>query len=101
MPTVILAAALFMAQMAGALPAAGQVSQCDTRAKVLGYLANKYQEIPVAIGVTSSRSIMEVLSSADGKTWTIIMTSPQGLSCLIAAGEGWRGVTAVPMGPDT
>jgi len=101
MPPAVLAAALFMAQMAGSAPAVGQVFQCDERAKVLDHLADKYQEIPVAIGVTSSGGLVEVLSTGDGNTWTIIMTSPQGLSCLIAAGEGWRGVTAVPMGPDT
>jgi hypothetical protein len=101
MPTVILAAALFLAGMASPAPAVGQVSQCDTRTKVLGHLANKYQEAPVAIGVTSSGGLVEVLSTGDGNTWTIIMTSPQGMSCLIAAGEGWRGVPAVPVGPDT
>ncbi len=66
--------------------------QCDERTKVLGHLANKYQEAPVAIGVTSSGGLVEVLSTGDGNTWTIIVSNPDGVSCLLAAGEGWRAI---------
>ncbi len=67
-----------------------QAQQCDQRAKVIGHLAQKYKEAPVAIGVTSSGGIVEVLTTGDGHTWTIILSDPNGTSCLIAAGEGWR-----------
>jgi hypothetical protein len=67
-----------------------QGAQCRDRDKVLAHLAGKYQEAPVAVGVTSTGGLVEVLSSGDGGTWTIIVTSPTGLSCLMAAGDGWR-----------
>ncbi len=67
-----------------------QAQQCDQRAKVLGHLAQKYDEAPIAVGVTSSGGIVEVLTTGDGQTWTIILSDPNGTSCLIAAGEGWR-----------
>lgn len=70
----------------------GQAQQCDQRAKVIGHLAQKYQEAPVAIGVTTSGGIVEVLTSGDGSTWTIILSNPNGTSCLVAAGEGWRAL---------
>lgn len=73
-------------------PAQAQQQQCDERTKVLGHLANKYQEAPVAIGVTSSGGLVEVLSTGDGNTWTIIVSNPNGTSCLLAAGEGWRAI---------
>ena len=73
-------------------PMQAQRQQCDERAKVIGHLAKKYQEAPVAIGVTSSGGLVEVLSSGDGTTWTIIVSNPNGVSCLIAAGEGWRAI---------
>ena len=79
-----------MAQMQG--PAQAQRQQCDERTKVLGHLANKYQEAPVAIGVTSTGGLVEVLSTGDGNTWTIIVSNPNGVSCLLAAGEGWRAI---------
>ena len=66
--------------------------QCDQRAKVIGHLAQKYKEAPVAIGVTNTGRMVEVLTTGDGGTWTIILSSPNGTSCLLAAGEGWRGL---------
>ena len=55
-------------------------------------LANKYKEAPVAVGVTNTGGLVEVYSTGDGNTWTIIVTTPQGMSCLVAAGEGWRTI---------
>ncbi len=66
--------------------------QCDQRARVLGHLAQKYNETPVAIGVTTSGGMVEVLTTGDGGTWTIILSNPNGTSCLVAAGEGWRAL---------
>ena len=86
-----------MLAVAAALPltvqqatAQGQPQQCDKRAKVLGHLAQKYREAPVAVGVTNSGGLVEVLTTGDGNTWTIIVSNPNGMSCLVAAGEGWR-----------
>ncbi len=69
-----------------------QAQQCDQRTKIIGHLARKYQEAPVAIGVTTSGGMVEVLTSGDGGTWTIILSNPNGTSCLVAAGEGWRAL---------
>ncbi len=69
-----------------------QAQQCDLRAKVIGHLAQKYKEAPVAIGVTSSGGLIKVLTTGDGGTWTIILSNPNGTSCLVAAGEGWRAL---------
>ena len=73
-------------------PAQPQAQQCDQRARVLGHLAQKYKEAPVAIGLTSTGGMVEVLTTGDGGTWTIILSNPNGTSCLVAAGEGWRGL---------
>ena len=80
-----------LAYLAAALiPTSAAAQQlCDQRGKVLTQLERKYGEVPVAIGVADG-SLVELLTTKDGMTWTIILTSPQGLSCLIASGEGWR-----------
>ena len=72
--------------------AAAAQSQCNNRDSVISLLASKYKEAPVAVGVTNTGGLVEVLSTGDGNTWTIIVTTPQGMSCLVAAGEGWRAV---------
>ena len=81
-------------------PVAAQ-PQCDDRARVLEHLAKKYNEAPIAVGVTGSGGLIEVLSDARGGSWTIIVTTPNGTSCLLAAGEGWRVLPASKEGSKT
>ena len=94
---------------AGALPlgsgpasAQGAPAVCRARDGLLSQLESKYGEVPVAIGVTGGDgggALIELLTAQDGMTWTIILTSPQGVSCLIASGEGWRPLAPVVSGP--
>ncbi len=42
------------------------------------------------MGVTNKGALVEVLTTKDGLTWTIIVSIPNGLACLVAAGVGWR-----------
>ena len=63
---------------------------CNQRAEIVTQLAGTYKETPVAIGVNSKGHLVEVLSSEHGRTWTIIVTSPNGMSCVVSVGEGWR-----------
>lgn len=70
-------------------PALGQ-ARCNPRGEVLEYLGKKYKEVVVAGGVTNRGGLIEVLSEVGGGTWTIIISTPQGTSCIVAVGEGWR-----------
>lgn len=69
-----------------------QQPQCNERDNVLDLLAKKYQEVPVGIGITNTGGLVEVLTDAKGGTWTIIVTTPQGMSCLVAAGKDWQWI---------
>jgi anti-sigma factor RsiW len=91
-PALAAAALLSTPEPAAQAQTLAPAQQCDQRAKVIGHLAQKYKEAPVAIGVTSSGGMVEVLTTNDGGTWTIILSSPNGTSCLVAAGEGWRAL---------
>ncbi len=70
--------------------AAAAQTACAPRDDVLAQLAKKYSETPIAAGVTNTGGLVEVLTDPKSGTWTIIVTTPQGMSCLVAAGEGWR-----------
>lgn len=72
---------------------------CNEKDIVHEYLAEKFQEVPSSAGITSTGRLVEVLSNKSG-SWTIIITSTHGLSCLIAAGEGWREVEQVSTDPE-
>lgn len=79
--------------------AAAQSTACADRDKIIEFLAREYQEVPVARGVVESRGhLMELFTSAEGETWTLIVSQPNDLSCMIASGEGWRPVEPKPEG---
>ncbi len=84
----------------GSDPALAQAAPaiCRARDGLLTQLEQKYGEVPVAIGVANG-ALIELLTAKDGMTWTIILTSPKGISCLIASGEGWRSLAPAPTGP--
>jgi hypothetical protein len=104
--SIRIAASLVLALLAfGSLtlkptPAAAQgvPSACAARDALLSQLEHKYGEVPVAIGVANGK-LVELLTAKDGITWTIILTSPRGVSCLIASGDGWRPLTPVSTDP--
>jgi hypothetical protein len=64
---------------------------CAERVGLLKQLNKSHQEAPQALGVTGSGQIVELLTSDRG-TWTIIITAPNGVSCLVAAGESWENI---------
>ncbi len=79
---------------------ASAATNCETRKKIVEQLAQKYQETSVAIGLGNDGKLVEVLSNSNGGTWTIIVTSPKGVSCLVAAGEAWRSLDTPDGEPD-
>ncbi len=79
--------AVAAATMAPSIAEAKRV--CDKRADVLTHLAKKYSEKPTSVGVTANGGIVELLSEKSGKTWTLIVSMPNGISCLLAAGQDW------------
>ncbi len=95
--TLAFAAAVLPALAAPSLAA----PPCNERASVLELLTGKYAERPVAIGMANNGGVVEVLSRADGRTWSIIITLPNGMSCMLAAGEEWETLHRTKTGPET
>ena len=80
--------------------AAAQQPACTDRTDVLDHLSNKYSEAPVAMGIANNGGVIEILSSKTGNSWTIILTMPNGMTCMIAAGENWESIPRiVQVGP--
>jgi hypothetical protein len=64
--------------------------QCGPRTALLDQLAKQYKEAPAAVGLSNSGALVEVLTSTDGTTWTILVTGPDGTSSLAVAGQEWQ-----------
>ena len=66
---------------------------CFPRAEVVQSLLNNYDEQPAAAGLAESGHVYEVLVSADGETWSLLITNPDGVTCMVAAGREWMALT--------
>ena len=64
---------------------------CGQRGDIIARLHKKYAEVPEAMGLSSNGTVVEVLTSESG-TWSILVTHPNGVSCLLAIGEGWENL---------
>lgn len=76
-------------------PAQAQGPACVKRKDLLKHLEARFSEVPVALGLSENGSVVEVFAAKDGATWTVTMTMPNGLSCLIASGQEWQDVPRV------
>jgi hypothetical protein len=61
---------------------------CAERATIVAKLVG-YREEPEAIGLNNDGTLLEVFVSPQG-TWTVLVSSPQGQSCIAAVGEAWQ-----------
>ncbi len=82
---------LAMASIAMAPPAHAQIA-CGPRAEVIERITGRFAETLRSIGMIGSAAVVETYANSDTGTWTIVQTNPQGLSCMMSAGEGWRAV---------
>ncbi|MFQ5467819.1 MAG: hypothetical protein ACE5DS_06740 [Kiloniellaceae bacterium] len=84
----------------GVAAASAPPGPCERHTTVIDLLSQRYGEAPVALGVTNNGSLVEVLVDAASGTWTIIVTSPEGMSCLVLSGEGWRHMEQIARDPE-
>jgi len=82
-------AAFFMLALLQPEPATAQ-NACMPRDGLLEKLGRKYREKPIAAGLASNGQVVELFSSPGGLTWTLVVTTPTGISCLIASGQAWN-----------
>ena len=61
-------------------------SQCGDRGELVTILSERFGESPVAGGLSRAGTLIEVFSSGSGDTWSLVVTTPDGVSCLIDAG---------------
>ncbi len=71
-----------------AAPASAQ-AVCGERAKIVELLQTRHAESRRAVGLASNGTLLEIFASAAG-TWTVLMTFPDGRTCMMADGEAWR-----------
>ena len=74
-------------------PGAAQSAQnCAPRETVVSRLAETYGETRQSIGLGANNAVVEVFASEDSGTWSITVTMPNGLTCLVASGQAYEAL---------
>lgn len=98
-PLVLGLAALAVAVPAQAdQPRAQQRLPCHQHEQIARQLDQRYGEQPTSLGLQSNGNLLQVWTSVRTGSWTIVTTTPQGVSCIVAAGRNWA--THVPRSDD-
>jgi hypothetical protein len=89
--TLLVRAGTMVAVLAGTPPAEAADGQpCAERAEVVRRLAERFGETLRSVGLHRDDAVVEIYSSEATGTWTILMTRPDGVTCLLAAGQRWE-----------
>ncbi len=83
-------ALILAAALAAPLTAQAQGQNCGNRDTVVERLTNKYGESRQSIGMAPKGRVVEVFASAETGTWTITVTMPNGVTCLVASGQSFE-----------
>lgn len=68
---------------------------CGPRDTVVDRLASGYGETRQSMGLGANNSVMEVFASSETGTWTITVTMPNGMTCLVASGQAFEELVEV------
>jgi hypothetical protein len=94
-PTLLLA----VLAIAACGDSASAQAPCTTRAELMKVLDKKYGETQLGFGMIGERNLVEIYVSENG-SFTLVSSSPNGVSCIIAAGQNWNGKSAPAKGKD-
>jgi len=78
---------------------ADQPTACGPRDDVVSQLKDKFHEAPTGMGMTKGGAVMELMTSDEG-SWTLMLSFPNGRTCLVATGDEWEQSKKVIKGKD-
>jgi hypothetical protein len=85
---------VFSAQASGQ-----QLQGCEDHAQIVQRLNIKFREELSAIATNQYGWLIELYTSGDGKSWTLVATRPNGPACVFAVGQDWQMVAPIAGNP--
>jgi len=70
--------------------AAQNAQNCGPREMVLQRLSEGFGEARQSMGLGANNAVVEVYASLETGTWTITVTMPGGMTCLVASGRAFE-----------
>jgi len=96
MKHILITAVTFVSLMSFVFPASAQ-GLCGERVDIIDTLKTRYQEAPISMGLAGNGGVVEVFASQKG-SWTIVVTQPTGVTCVVSAGESWENLKGMVPG---
>lgn len=69
-----------------------QNRNCAPRPVVLERLADRFGETRQSVGLGGQGQVVEVFASDATGSWTITVTTPSGITCLVASGQSYESI---------
>lgn len=80
--------------LATCVPANAQTAQCvNYEAMVVG-LADSYGERRIISGLNGDGTVVQMFANTETGTWTAVILHPDGMACMVAAGEQFDSTVA-------
>lgn len=101
MRSFFLVAAASLAVFSSSVAARAQsapASICGQRDHIVRHLETRFGESVRSVGLAGPDRVVEVFASDETGSWTITVTSPSGLTCLMAAGRHFEAMAPVSRG---
>ena len=86
---------LAAALIAVAAPSSAQ-SVCNTTPVIYSILSGKHGESTAARGMTRGGELLEMWANRDTGSWSLLITRPDGITCLVQAGQNFNAVPVPP-----
>jgi hypothetical protein len=74
-------------------PANAAGFDCGPRDMLTTQLRADFSEHPSGVGVTSAGTLLELWKTKGGETWTVVLSLPDGNSCIGGSGNDWIPIT--------
>lgn len=71
-------------------------SNCATHAKVQSVLLERFGETRRAMGMNENQQIAEIYASSRTGSWTVVITVPNGPSCVATSGQNYSDQIDLP-----
>jgi hypothetical protein len=97
--SLVIACGAFTSPLAAQANQGGVRMPCHNASEIAKQLSSKYEEAPVAFGLQSNGNLLQVYASTQKDTWTVVSTTPNGMSCIVAAGKKWESLPFISTDP--
>jgi hypothetical protein len=95
----LISAALVFGAAALAPPASAQmVFPCFVRSELAQTLTDTFREMAHGAGLQGATRLVELWISPETGTFTVLLSHPNGISCVLASGIGWETFLPAPSG---